>query len=808
MKNPIYIPFLILLSISISAQKMYAIPVKSGCCTVPTQQVQTSCCSVPAQQVQTSCCSVPAQQTPASCCSVPSAPVQVQETQAGCCTSAPTQVRGIVTDLQGEPAVGVNVFWLNTTYGTATNAKGEFSIAHNHEVNRLVFSSIMFSDDTITVLNPNEPIRVRLNESATGLDEFVITRRRLGVVRPRTAVIQTEIITAHELSRAACCNLSEAFDTNPSVDVVVSDAVTGAQQIRLLGLSGSYVQMLTENIPNFRGISSAFGLGFIPGPWIESIQIVKGAGSVINGNESLTGQINVELKKPHTSERAFVNLFLNDAGRMEVNANASAFINDRLSTGVLLHFSDDLIDNDHNKNNFRSIPKVRQYNLANRWFYTDGNFTSQVFLRGLHENRIGGEIRNPRDFGLPYTIGVETERYEFFTKNGFVFNHATNTSAGLILSGSQHEQNAHFGNNLYNGRQRNLYANFIFHTDFSRMHRLSAGASFNMDDFIEVIERKTLDIHTRTSTHRREFVPGIFAEYNFHLHERFTALFGLRGDYNSYFERLLLTPRLHLRFNIADFMNVRASAGKGFRSPNIWAENNFLLANSRQIIVAPDLQMEEAWNYGFSAHFFIPLFGRELTLMGEWFYTNFIQQIVIDRDTNANVIRFHNLEDGGRSFSSNFQFEANMEIIPGFTATLAHRIMNVQTTINGTLREKPLQSRYRSMFTASYQPPRTGWQFDFTTVLNGGGRLPDPNPANPLWEAEFRPFVTMMAQVKRRFNNWDIYLGGENLTGFVQSNPIIGINDPFGSNFDATMIYAPTHGRKFYVGVNWWLNRD
>jgi len=443
------------------------------------------------------------------------------------------------------------------------------------------------------------------------------------------------------------------------------------------------------------------------------------------------------------------------------------------------------------------MPRVRQFNLANRWFYTDGNFTSQVFLRGLHENRIGGQIEGD------YKIGVETERYEFFTKNGFVFNHATNTSAGLILSGSQHEQNAHFGHNLYEGRQRNLYANFIFHTDFSRMHRLSTGASFNMDDFNEDLTVRGIN----SLMTRREYVPGIFAEYNLHLHQRFTALFGLRGDYNSYFERFLLTPRLHLRFNASDFMTVRASAGKGFRSPNIWAENNFLLANNRQIIVAPDLQMEEAWNYGFSAHFFIPVFGRELTLMGEWFYTDFIQQIVIDRDTDANEIRFYNLDDG-RSFSSNFQFEANMEIIPRLSVTLAHRIMNVQTTINGTLREKPLQSRYRSMFTASYQPSGTCWQFDFTTVLNGGGRLPDPNPENRLWNEEFKPFVTMMAQVKRRFGNWEIYFGGENLTGFVQNNPIIGVDNPFGSNFDATMIYAPTHGRKFYIGLNWWLNRD
>jgi outer membrane cobalamin receptor len=713
--------------------------------------------------------------------------------------SVSAQVQGIVTDSQGEPLIGVNVFWLETTDGTTTDANGKFSIFQNLQANhfRLVFSSVMFNNDTITVSNPNEPIRVTLNE-AIQLQEVSIVHRRMGVIRPRTAVIQTEMITTHELSRAACCNLSEAFETNPSVDVEMSDAATGAKQIRLLGLSGTYVQMLTENIPNLRGISSAYGLGFIPGPWIEGIQISKGAGSVINGYEAVTGQINVELKNPNTNERAFANLFLSDAGRVEANANASARINDKLSTGVLLHFSDEFRDNHQKGVDFLDLPKIRQYNAVNRWFYTDGDFTSQVFLRGLHENRIGGQIKGD------YKIGVETKRYEFFTKNGYVFDHERNTSIGFILSGSHHEQNAHYGLNLYDGKQGNIYANLIFHTDFTENHKLSAGASFNMDNFNENL---TIPSENFEPMLRREYVPGMFAEYTFELRDKLTALVGLRGDYNSHFDRFFVTPRAHLRYCVSEHIHVRASVGKGYRSPNIWAENNFLLASSRKMIVADNLKMEEAWNYGFSTHFFIPIFGRELALMGEWFYTDFIQQTVIDMDAATNEIRFYNLNNG-KSYASNLQFEANMEIARGLTATLAHRIMDVKTTINGELREKPLTNRYRSMFTASYQTPQNKWQFDYTAVLSGGGRLPDPNPEQPLWDERFKPFWTMNAQITKNFRTWSVYLGSENLTGFVQKNPIIGVDNPFGNDFDAMMIWGPTHGRKFYIGFNWSLNRE
>ncbi len=710
------------------------------------------------------------------------------------------QVRGVVSDTSGEPIIGINVYWAETTVGVATNEGGEFELPLPTQSNRLVFSSVSFNSDTIVVSDPSQFIEVKLNE-VIELSEVSVVQKNLAVVKPRTAVFQTEKITADELCKAACCNLSESFETNPSVDVAYSNAATGAKQIRLLGLSGAYVQMLTENIPNMRGISSAYGLGFIPGPWMESIQISKGTASVINGYEALTGQINVEYKKPQTSEIVGANLFASDAGRIEANVNASAIINDKLSTGVLLHASDEFRDNDHNDDNFLDVPKIRQYNAINRWYYTDGNYTSQVFLRGLYENRRGGQVDGP------YKIGIETRRYEFFTKNGYVFDHTKGTSLGFILSGSWHEQEAHYGLKTYDGKQGNVYVNLIFQTSFTDAHKLSTGASFNYDNYDEKLHLANADDGSILNISRQEAVPGVFAEYTFNWNDKFIALAGLRGDYNSYYDRFLVTPRLHLKYNINDYVHLRASAGKGYRSPNIWAENNYLLASNRMVIDMEKLKMEEAWNYGVSVQTYIPLFGRELNLSGEWYYTDFVQQVVTDMDTDAHQVSFYNL-NSGRSYASNIQFEANMEVVRGLSVTLAHRITDVKTTINGNLREKPLTSRYKSLFTASYQTPLKKWQFDFTTQLNGGGRLPDPDELNPLWEKEFDPYVMLNAQVTKYFRTWSVYLGSENLTGFMQKHPIVDVANPFGSDFDATVIWGPTHGRRIYIGFRWALDRD
>lgn len=710
-----------------------------------------------------------------------------------CSVSALAGIKGKVTDKKGEPITGVNIIWLNTTRGTVTDIKGEFEIERTAESNKLVFSNVAYNPDTVLIAPDQNHLNIQMDEQLA-LSEVSVVGRTPGTVKSRISVLQTENINSAELCKAACCNLSESFETNPSVDVSYSDAATGAKQIRLLGLPGTYVQMLTENIPNLRGISSAYGLDYIPGPWMESIQVSKGTSSVINGYEAIAGQINVEYKKPQTSDKVGVNVFASDAGRYEANVNASAILSPKLSTGVLLHASDELIELDQNNDGFTDMPMTRQYNFINRWYYKDKNYVSQAFVRALYENRMGGQISGN------YHIGIETKRYEFFLKNGYIFNPETGNSVGLIISGSTHQQDAHYGTKQYNGHQGNLYANLIYQTNIGEHHKLSTGASFNFDNYDE-----TLTVGSAILFPRKEFVPGVFAEYTWNLNDKLIALGGIRADHNSLYGTFV-TPRLHLKYNVNEHLNLRANVGKGYRSPNILAENNFLLASNRSMNIANDLKMESAWNYGVSAQSFLHLFDKELSITGEWYYTSFDDQVVVDMDTDPHAVSFYNLN--GKSYSSSAQIEANMEIFRGFTLTGAYRINDVKTTINGQLREKPLTNRSKGLITASYQTPLKKWQFDFTTQFNGSGRLPDPDAAQPLWDAEFKPFTIMNAQITKYFRTWSVYLGSENLTGFRQQNPVIDVQNPFGNNFDATMVWGPVHGQKIYIGFRWALERD
>ncbi len=703
------------------------------------------------------------------------------------------QVKGIVLDETGKPLKHINVSWLGDDRIKSTNNLGEFDLDLNPNTNHLVFFAPTIATDTIKVIDVSTPITVILKK-VVQLNELSVITKKIGVIKSRTAVIHTEKITAVELCKAACCNLSESFETNPSVDVSYSDAATGAKQIKMLGLSGTYVQMLTENIPNLRGISSSYGLGFIPGPWLESIQVSKGTASVINGYEAIAGQINVEYKKPLSDEKVAVNVFGSDAGRLEMNVNAATNLSKHLSTGILLHVSDELKNLDENADNFMDMPMAKQYNFINRWYFQKDDYVSQAFIRALSENRMGGQLNGN------YHIGIDTKRYEFFLKNGIVINHENETSAGLIISGSIHNQDAKYGVKSYNGNQRNLYANLIFQTEFGHLHKLSTGASFNYDKYNE-----NLINVLSTNFLREEYVPGIFAEYTFNLHDKFIALAGLRADYNSAYGSFI-TPRLHLKYSVSEHLQFRASAGKGYRSPNVLAENNNLLASNRAIVIQPSLKMEEAWNAGISGQSFVHIFEKEVSLNAEWYFTNFTNQVVVDMDSDPNTVSFSNLN--GKSYANSIQFEANAEVFRGLTMTIAHRITDAKTTIGGVLREKPLTSRSKSLITASYQSPLKKWQIDFTTQFNGGGRLPDPSANNPLWVAEFKPFTIFNAQITRYFKKWSIYSGVENLTSFVQNNPIIDVQNPFGNNFDASMVWGPMHGRKIYVGLRWAFNEE
>lgn len=706
-----------------------------------------------------------------------------------------SQVRGVVKDGDGNALVGANVVWVGTNSGTTTDVNGSFTLERKPDVNSVVISFVGFQNDTISFENADYA-EVTLRGEIT-LGDVVVKSSRPGRIQSRGAV-NIETITTTELCRAACCNLGESFSTNPSVDVNYSDAATGAKQIKLLGLSGSYVQMLTENVPAFRGAAAPFSLGYIPGTWMHSIQVSKGAATVKNGYESITGQINVEYLKPQLDEELDVNLFLDSHLKFETNVEGNLHFNDALSTGLLAHYENMWMEHDGNGDGFMDLPKVQQYDFMNRWMYKTDHYVMQAYVKALKEDRNGGQTEGQHqnhskiDENPLYKINIGSERYEGVIKNAYIFDEIHNTNVALVLSGSIHKMNSLYGLRSYDVNNNNAYAQLMFETEFTPSHSISTGLSFNHDCFDE--RWKLLQNLVKAPD---ENIGGVYAQYTFNYDDRFVFMAGLRGDYSDLYGAFV-TPRAHVKWSVSDLLKLRFSAGKGYRTPRPMLDNHTLLASSRDIIVDNDLKQEEAWNYGATASFDIDIFDKCLIINLEYYYTNFINQVVTDVDSDIHQVHFYNLD--GISYSHTFQIDATYPFFEGFSLLGAFRYNDVKTTINGKLRDKPLSSRYKGLVTATYKTPLEIWQFDLTLQINGDGRMPDGF-------GTFDAYPILNAQILKWFRWGNIYIGGENLTNFKQKNPIIGCHDPWGENFDATMIWGPVDGIMVYAGIKWKLSK-
>ena len=627
------------------------------------------------------------------------------------------------------------------------------------------------------------------------LQEVKAVARKPGTSRLAGAV-NGIAMNKDELFKAACCNLGESFTTNPSVDVAYNDATTGARQIKLLGLSGTYVQMLTENLPNFRGAAIPYALGYVPGPWMKGIQVSKGSASVKNGYESITGQINVDYLQPEDEQQVEVNLFGDTKSRIEANADANVHLSDRWATEILLHHENIIKNHDDNGDGFYDMPGREQYNVQNRWVYKGKSYIFHGGLGALKEIRTSGQDEEHVHSDDIYRIKLHTNRYEGYMKHAFILNHEHGTNIAFMSSASMHQLNARYGNKLYDLNEKNLYGSLMFETNFSTQHNLSLGLSFN-HDYLGQNEGQN------KGQNEKETTPGAYAQYTYTLGTKLTAMAGVRFDHSSLYGNFF-TPRFHVKYSPVDAISIRLSAGKGYRTVFGMAEYNYLLASGRNLNISKSLKQEEAWNYGLSTAFYIPMFGKTLKLNAEYYYTDFRNQAVVDYDANKEFISIYNLI--GKSYSHTFQIDASYPLLKGLEITAAYRLNDVKCTYDygKTLKEKPLTSKYKALFTASYKTPLGLWQFDATVQLNGGGRNPEPYQladGSQSWSPRFHSFEQVSAQVTRWFRHWSIYVGGENLTGFKQKAPIYGASNPWGSDFEPTLIWGPVEGRMFYAGV-------
>ena len=708
------------------------------------------------------------------------------------------------------PLIGATIKIAGTEVGTTTNFEGYFELDNTTAHGKAIDISYVGYTDKRIQLSEDGLVDIVLN-AGHELETVEISYKKRTTEVSFLKPINVESITREELCKAACCNLSESFETNPSVDVAFSDAVTGTKQIQMLGLAGPYVQMTRELIPDIRGMSSIYGLSMTPGPWIESIQLIKGAGSVVNGFESMTGQINVELKKPDEAEILHINGFVNQGGRLEFNSNYRMDVSPFVSTSFLVHGKRLKSVHDNNGDSFTDMPLEEDFILANRWkFKQKGNFMGQVGVKisslshegGSHDHFSGANEEHDKHWRMK----SEMDRFEIWSKIGYVNPNNPKNSVGLQLSAVRHEQDAEFANDIYDAEQNFFSANLIYQNIYSDSHTLRMGASYQLDEIDERVGRAGGGFFSRY-----ESVPGVFAEYTFKRDSKFAIIPGIRVDHHNNYS-WFVTPRLHTKYNFADRSIIRLTAGRGLKTANIFAENLGLFSSARAIDLQASstnnpygLDAEVAWNYGINFSQGFDISSREFLISVDLYRTDFENQIVVDWET-AGKISFYNLD--GKSYSNSFQVKFEYELVNNLNVRTAYRMFDVKTEYQEGLLEKPMVAKHRAFINMAYKI-ESDWHFDATLNWNGQKRLPDTS-SNP--EKYQRPdrsedYFIMNAQIMKRWGTkWDIYLGVENLFDYKQSDAIIAADDPFGQYFDASIVWAPLFGTNVYLGFRYNLN--
>lgn len=710
-----------------------------------------------------------------------------------------------------EPIFGANVYWLETTQGVTTNFEGEFILKRHSGENTLIISYVGLLADTVEITDEKKLEVVLSNNLA--LKEFTVVEKVNSTEISRFSAIKIERMNEKELQKAACCNLSESFETNPSVDVAYSDAITGTKQIQMLGLAGPNIQITNGNMPDIRGLSAIYGLTFIPGTWIKGIYLNKGTGSVINGFESIAGQMNVQLKEGNDSEKLNFNLYGNQSGRLEANLSLSKKLNKKWASILHLHASNRSFKTDVNSDGFMDNPLSENYILHNGWEYLAENGMDIKFgVDGIYRDIVGGQTNFNKGDAIdtlsPWGLNVNIKRAKFWAKIGKVFKNNPGKSMGLQLSGIYHDENSFYGLNNYSGKQNSYYANYIYQNIINNTdHSYSVGASFSYDNYLE-------KVNTQQYT-REEIVPGVFAEYTLKAIQNFTLVAGLRGDYNNIYGAFA-TPRAHAKYDITENSSLRASVGRGQRTANIFTENSGVFATSRNIIVngngnpnyAYGLNPEVAWNYGLNFTTGFKLFNNEGTFTTDYYYTDFQNQIIVDWE-NPREVSFYNLN--GKSISHSFQAQVDYELIKNLDVRVAYRFFDVKATYSDNKTYfKPLTANQRGFVNLAYET-KNNWLFDATFNWIGEKRIPSTqaNPTHLQTRTKSPSYVLLSGQITKKWNNrLDTYIGIENALNFKQKNPIIDSNNPYGDYFDSSLVWGPIFGRNIYAGLRYVIGKD
>lgn len=719
-----------------------------------------------------------------------------------------TTFRGLLVDDKNEVLMGATVNWADTTINAVTDAEGWFEITRLDTTNAYMLDIhyVGYETSTVEILPDENHLRIVVKNNST-LQTVEVETSQKGTSTSTLHALNIENIKACELKRAACCSLAESFETNGTVNVSSTDAVTGTKDIEMLGLRGTYVQMQLENRPAMNRLDRAYGMEFLPGSWIEAIQISKGASTVRNGVQGITGQINIELLKPNRAPLFFINLYGSHIGRFELNANFNKKLNKRWSMGLLTHGNYFQNDIDHNGDAFLDVPRKKQVNVLNRWLYESKDWHIEFNAHGLMDKRLSGQTADsyhhtygthPRQV---YSVTSDIQRLEGFGKVGYLGSKNPFESIALMYSGLVYNQTMTFGTRSYLANQRSIYINGIYQNVLfgQKEHGINVGAQFSYDHFDEQFSDLNLT--------RNEKLAGAYAEYDFTHATSTQRSFGIivGGRFDAWIlptvTRYYASPRVNVKYNFSENTIVRLSGGRGVRMPNALMENLRYMPSAREFRINGTVLPETAWNYGVNMTHSFFIGNKEGSLNVDIYRTDFTNQLVSDVDNTNNQLIMYNLQ--GKSYANSFLITYSQDIAKGLNMRVAYKFNDVRSTYGDTLRLVPLTPQHRALWTVQYVTPKRDWQFDVTAQFVGKQRLPHENKPTT------QEYVVLLAQVSKFFKNGlEIYVGGENLTNYRQSNPIIGYQNPFGTAFDASLVYAPIMGAMVYGGIRYTFDKN
>ena len=758
-------------------------------------------------------------------------------------------VTGTVVDANTEqPLIGASLYWKNTTAGATTSVDGTFSIRRVSGFETLVVDYLGYDILELEMSNKDENIvTIKLTPSAVDIDEVVIEGQQRGNYAKQGGIARQEQISFAGLCKMACCSLAESFENSASVTVGYSDAISGARQIKMLGLAGTYTQILDENRPIMQGAGATYGLSYTPGMWLNSIQVSKGVASVTAGHEAITGQINLEHRKPTDDERFFLNLYFDSELRPEINISSAFPLtkNKSLSTVIMAHGSLDTASHDMNKDGFSDMPKSNQINVANKWLWQNsGGVQLRWGWKVINENRLGGQMGYKKGLYEEMTTNLDSDIYgsaihnrniNTYVKAGIPVGYertftgdpadAVQNNVAMIFDYDNYLTDSYFGRSKVDVNENTFRFNVTYAHYFTQRSSLNAGASFYarmMDDVYSHYGSRVDNNIWGLTNNSTLMEPGIFAEYTYQIDEKFSLVAGIRGDYalvgDNYYvkdvkNQFLITPRAHIKWSITPRTTLRASAGLGSRRQNLVTDNIWMMTTSREIFNLDNLHddMEQALTVGGSLTQTFRLAGDDMaTISFDYFRSQFFNTMVFDQETADNSILIYNTT--GRSFTDNYQVDFNWTPFRGFDLFATFRYTNAKITVERdgkqTLVERPLTSRYKGLINIQYAVRR--WVFDVTAQLNGPVRLPelDGDLVKAVESPNLSPIYPMFfAQVSYKMSNLTLYLGCENIANYMQGHnghgqaPILGGDAPYDPGFNSSAVWGPLMGRKFYIGL-------